>query len=98
MEAEIINELVARALNDNLDVGDYIVKYIYLEKTIKRRLAEENRDLDHNKKIWEQCQRQYHARLEQIQNDCPHLEYDWFGDPAGGNDSHHECRWCKKQW
>lgn len=100
MQAEVLKRIIDKFLIDHEPsaLSEYIVSILTEEKELLRAVQrlrqlqseEDSRRQEYNKQASEEWQK--------IQERCPHWEFTYHSDPAGGNDSFHECNICKKQW
>ena len=81
-----INRLLGRVPDRKRDIER--IKY-YLDDYESQVKAESARHESEEKKL--------RLLLQQIQSGCPHLETTFYGDAAGGSDSHTSCDLCGKE-
>ena len=83
-------------------IGDDLAGYIYNQQMLVNNIVRQRQLLqDEQFKLNEEYHQDSNTikqKLKDLQLTCPHLEYSYHGDPAGGSDSFNECRQCGEQW
>jgi hypothetical protein len=98
MLPKTINRLVNEAIDEGKDPGQYVADIVQQEQNIKLKIGLRRNDLDVIQKEYNKKKTEIHRQIIEIRSTCPHLEFTFFNDPSGGNDSHHSCDWCGKEW
>jgi hypothetical protein len=94
---ELLADLLDEAKDKNTDVPQYIHNELIAINRIrstKKRLREELQIL---KKDFDAAVGRNKDSVTELQKECKHRQRTYYGDPAGGNDSFHECNDCGKQ-
>lgn len=97
MKAETINKLVNKAVAEGKDPGNCVAELVKQEQDIKLRIRLRNNDKQVAKDGYNERMSELNKQIAGIQEQCPHLEHTFHGDPSGGNDGHTECSWCGKE-
>lgn len=79
-----------------LNIPEYLERELARVDKIERgiRVAKERKRIA--KLEYDKLCEQENKAIVAIQECCKHEETLYFGDPAGGSDSHHECQICGK--
>ncbi len=96
MKAETIAKLF-RGCRDDGEKSRLIGRMLNeIEKTQRRLLSyQENVRAEERRRVT--ADQTLRSTLAEIQSKCPHLETTFYGDPAGGSDSHTSCDLCGKE-
>jgi hypothetical protein len=96
MKAETIAKLF-RGCRDDGEKSRLIERMLNEIETTKRRLLsyQENVRAEERRRV--ATDQTLRSTLMEIQSKCPHLETTFFGDAAGGSDSHTSCDLCGKE-
>lgn len=93
----IIDEYVGA--NTSLDgLSTHIMGVLEQEKLIRGKVNQLREEGLQEKARREDYDKKMRNQWRDVQVGCPHFEYTYFGDPAGGHDSYHVCDLCKKEW
>lgn len=98
MQAKTISRLVNEAVAEGKDPGEWVASIVKQEQDIKLRIRLSHNDLELAKTRYKEQADVLKKGIREIQELCPHLEFTYYGDPSGGNDSHYSCDWCEKEW
>jgi len=98
----VTEEVVARLLhnhsNSNLTldtkVAALIAKHLVTELVKLRDVRTGLREIEQKRKELDQMREDLKAQVRKIQSTCPHLATTFYGDAAGGSDSHTSCNLC----
>jgi len=87
----MLDKLLKHIIKDN-KLCDKVKHY----RNLKSRINEINRQIESVKVFYDNELKKLKADKEQIQNQCDHPVFSFFGDPSGGNDSFNKCDVCEK--
>lgn len=98
MTPETINRIVNKAIAEGIDPGQSVADLVKQEQDIKLKIRLRKNDIDVIQKECSNKKSELYRQIMEIQKTCPHIEFTYYGDPSGGNDSHTSCDWCGKEW
>jgi hypothetical protein len=93
---KLLESIIDKMPPEETDLAEYLYKTLGKLREIRNWLAEIRQkrteleeDLLRNRKLLEE-------NAGRIMAMCPHYTTTFYGDPAGGSDSHTNCDWCGK--
>jgi len=95
MKKEILELLIKQYQGD--DLAGYVSDIIKTEKVIKRKVIVNTQSISDEQMRHTCIVDNLRIELRKIQQDCPHYEYVYYPDAAGGNDSWYMCELCGKE-
>ena len=99
MQSTTLQDLIDKYIDQNGQDGlaEYITSVLYRENEVKQKIGKLLKERKKEQEIYEKIIQAIDLNIGTTQIECPHWEFSFHGDPAGGSDSYNKCLICGKE-